>query len=294
MASADSRLAAVVRLVACVTVLATCDAWAGTVLIAGGGRTVAEAELALATLVVPKAVSFAEPPRVVASAELEGLNPGFFIVLLAHCADAERAAAVLDVVRAFNPGAYAKRVKPAAPASACPALESSPGLRGGPRVTRQAVRKGVEAVQWAIKNDDGGADRCRASVRIEVQRKGRALDQRDEEASCQRGGADDLGSSRTPSASLATVGDVTFVVLELDEWVADHGSRTGTLLAFCPDGIREVRALPWTTGAATVELVEVVPQPDAMNPHFRVSEGGEAAGPVLRFDARRCAVEPVP
>lgn len=94
---------------------ATVDAVA---LIWGGGKTEAEARASLVEFDRRARAWFDKDelawregfPRVVASADVQGLNPGFQIVLLGVCTDAD-AADIAKVLDALEPSFYAKKVR---------------------------------------------------------------------------------------------------------------------------------------------------------------------------------------
>jgi hypothetical protein len=93
------------------------------VLVLGGGKTPEEAEAWMkrwrsAEPVLRQLVVFAEGyPRVLQSATVEGLKPGFHIVVLGFCGAAEREVPH-KLIKSFFPGTYAKAVK--GQEAACP------------------------------------------------------------------------------------------------------------------------------------------------------------------------------
>lgn len=273
------------------------DARADRILIAGGGKTPVDAQAALLSLVVPVALKLpASAPRIVKSDDIPGLNPGFHIVVVGQCKDDARANAALDVLRVFNPGAYAKDAKTSAPDTECPTVDAAAVDKRSAVTAQHAVRKGVDAVQWALievpSREKEAACRIPA-VRVEVRRQRQVLASQEETPLCSAGSGDDLGTKTTPSASFADVGDHTFVVVSTTTWAGDHSSNNATAYAFCADGITELVALPSWMGAAMSSIEAVTPQPDPARPMFAVLEAGTEVSR-HRFVPERCAVEPMP
>ncbi len=103
-----------------------------TVLIFGGGTTAEEgqAQLALWYSLAPSlAKLFVVPkgfPRVVESAQVPGLKPGFHVVLLGACQEFE-SEAVLPALQAIRPGAYVRIVEWSPPDAACLGLAVDAG-----------------------------------------------------------------------------------------------------------------------------------------------------------------------
>jgi hypothetical protein len=100
------------------------------VFIAGGAKTRAEAQKLERALKLPKALKLAAGfPKLVESKSIEGLNPGFFIVVLGSCGDGSAAETshsngLAALIQRSLKGAYAKPV-PSQPMS-CPLwLEAS-------------------------------------------------------------------------------------------------------------------------------------------------------------------------
>ncbi|XXF77232.1 hypothetical protein P2318_29890 [Myxococcaceae bacterium GXIMD 01537] len=109
------------------------------VLVLGGGKTPEEAEAwmkrwtAAASLLGTFVKTETGYPRVLPSAQVEGLNPGFHIVVLGFCAASERQAPH-KLIKAFFPGTYSKPVKGREPA--CPFSTDDASV-----VTEHSVRK---------------------------------------------------------------------------------------------------------------------------------------------------------
>ncbi len=95
-------------------------------LVFSGGTTRADGEAALASwkrlapLIDPHVRLAAGFPKVVESASLPGLKPGFFVVVLGQCDSLE----AFDVIKAIYPAAYTRPVTGAATRS-CPTLTHS-------------------------------------------------------------------------------------------------------------------------------------------------------------------------
>lgn len=138
------------------------------VIIMGGGPTPEDAAAALerfkaeAKDVASVARLAAGFPAVRESDELEGLRPGFHIVTVGFCAQSETAE-LLDVLRPFYPGTYARRVKGVTPdAPACPELlarreseESAPAGKGLRLVLTFLAGDEVSLVRAALVQKDG-------------------------------------------------------------------------------------------------------------------------------------------
>lgn len=88
------------------------------VFIATGGKTQAEAEKLQKALVLPKELKVAKGfPKIQASKDLAGLNPGFFVVVLGACAEGTAAQSshgngLAALIQRSLKGAYAKPVSP--------------------------------------------------------------------------------------------------------------------------------------------------------------------------------------
>lgn len=98
-------------------------------LVFSGGTTRADGDAALASwnrlasLVGPHVRLAAGFPKVVESASLPGLKPGFFIVVLGQCDSLE----AFNVIKAIYPAAYTRPVT-GAPTLACPTLTSDDSI----------------------------------------------------------------------------------------------------------------------------------------------------------------------
>ncbi|MBL8936442.1 MAG: hypothetical protein JNM69_17935 [Archangium sp.] len=98
-------------------------------LVFSGGTTRADGDAALASwkrlapLVDPHVRLAAGFPKVVESASLPGLKPGFFIVVLGQCDSLE----AFNVIKAIYPAAYTRPVT-GAPTPACPTLTSEASI----------------------------------------------------------------------------------------------------------------------------------------------------------------------
>lgn len=98
-------------------------------LVFSGGTTRADGDAALASwkrlapLVDPHVRLAAGFPKVVESASLPGLKPGFFIVVLGQCDSLE----AFNVIKAIYPAAYARPVS-GAPTLACPTLTTEASI----------------------------------------------------------------------------------------------------------------------------------------------------------------------
>lgn len=123
-------------------------------LVFSGGTTRADGESALASwkrlapLVDPHvrlAVGF---PKVVESASLPGLKPGFFVVVLGQCASLE----AFDVIKAIYPAAYSRPVT-GAPTLSCPTLASEAAI-----TAERASFKAPTAVVSAFSADTNAKD----------------------------------------------------------------------------------------------------------------------------------------
>ncbi len=138
------------------------------VIIMGGGPTPEDAAAALARFKaevkdVASVATLAEGfPAIRTSDELEGLKPGFQIVTVGFCPQSE-VSDLLDVLRPFYPGTYARTVKGVTlDAPACPALlarkeseESAPAGKGLRLVLTFLGGEGVSLVRAALVQKDG-------------------------------------------------------------------------------------------------------------------------------------------
>ena len=89
-------------------------------LILGGGKSPADAAAAKSKLRVPKSVTPADGyPRVVKSDDIQGLKPGFHIVVLGACAPDEWR---LDAMRTMFDGSYVRAIEWKDGAVPCPKL----------------------------------------------------------------------------------------------------------------------------------------------------------------------------
>ncbi|HYD40544.1 MAG TPA: hypothetical protein VEB43_06915 [Anaeromyxobacter sp.] len=138
------------------------------VIIMGGGPTSEDAAAALARFkaeakdVASVATLAAGFPAIRASDELEGLKPGFQIVTVGFCPQSE-VTDLLDVLRPFYPGTYARTVKGVTlDAPACPVLlarkeseESVPAGKGLRLVLTFLGGDEVSLVRAALVQKDG-------------------------------------------------------------------------------------------------------------------------------------------
>lgn len=138
------------------------------VLIMGGGAQPADAEAALARAraeaevleaIAPLASGF---PVVRRSDELEGLRPGFHVVLLGFCPKQD-VAARLDLLRPLFPGTYSRPVKVALDGPACPQAlgavldRTEVGLPGGGRLRAVLLAAGARTFARLEQTAKGGA-----------------------------------------------------------------------------------------------------------------------------------------
>ncbi len=115
-----------------------------TLLVWGGGKTPADAQKALDDwksrsegwlAFVKLADGF---PRIVESKTVEGLNPGFHIVVLGACEDALKAQHVLDFFKQVEPAVYSKQAT-WADTTSCPGGQS--GWEWSPEVARVKTKE---------------------------------------------------------------------------------------------------------------------------------------------------------
>ena len=109
-------------------------------LIAGGGKTKADAEKAAAAIEAKlfhlrfgaRQRSF---PKVVRSDEVKGLRPGLFVAILGFC---EKSSPVLEALRKIDPGIYARKVQGDF-AESCPPLALIEPAAGEENELRSAI-----------------------------------------------------------------------------------------------------------------------------------------------------------
>ena len=131
------------------------------VLIAGGAVEQEPAKRVLAQLQRRAALWAGEVslagPVLVESARVPGLKPGFQVVIVGRCQEGELAAA-LPLVKAFEPGAYARAVGPDLPpevsALSCPATTER-WVLGTTVITTQGGRR-LRVVEFAQRGDPSG------------------------------------------------------------------------------------------------------------------------------------------
>lgn len=118
------------------------DTW---LIIADGSAEIAEGQRKLAELqqrALPMRVARGYP-KLVDSATLPGLKPGFHVVVLGACADRAMADVRLQLARAVAPGAYLRKVSAE---DACPAVDRSAApVAGGPELGAWPVGAGAGA-----------------------------------------------------------------------------------------------------------------------------------------------------
>lgn len=123
-------------------------------LVFSGGTTRADGESALASwkrlapLFDPHVRLAAGFPKLVESASLPGLKPGFFVVVLGQCDSLE----AFDVIKAIYPAAYSRPVT-GAPTLSCPTLASEAAI-----AAERASFKAPTAVVSAFSADTNAKD----------------------------------------------------------------------------------------------------------------------------------------
>jgi hypothetical protein len=98
---------------------------ASRIFIATGAPTEEKAKAAAGALKLPRELRLSTPPKVIDSATVKGLKPGFFVVVLGTCreetADESRYAdGLAALIQRSVKGAYAKRVEVTAAPAECP------------------------------------------------------------------------------------------------------------------------------------------------------------------------------
>ena len=131
-----------------------------------GGSTQAEGDARLKNLapVISAAGGIIEfhagYPKVEKSADIEGLKPGFFIVVAGACKPADVAPA-LEAFKVLAPGTYAKPITWTGDVAPCPSLGESPGAGRGWSLEK-SLTKGklrVHAFQFEYLEDGGEYER---------------------------------------------------------------------------------------------------------------------------------------
>ncbi len=90
-------------------------------IILGGGKTVSDAEEAAQRYRSATALTAPQGfPKITASSDVPGLNPGFVIAIAGFCSSEEHARLARDVLNLDAPGVYIKKVGVAASAGTCP------------------------------------------------------------------------------------------------------------------------------------------------------------------------------
>ncbi|MEQ1506499.1 MAG: hypothetical protein ABMB14_30000 [Myxococcota bacterium] len=106
-------------------------------------------------------------PRLVDSATLPGMKPGFDVVVLGLCATAE-GTGVRDVLRTFYDGVYVRDLANDVDPGACPIVRHEASV-----IARETVHRGVAArsvTEVAVERDDGtdGGESARGDTRSEI------------------------------------------------------------------------------------------------------------------------------
>jgi len=215
--------------------------------ILGGGKTPAEAEAVVKGFAKPQWLTLATGyPRVIESATVKGLNPGFFIAVAGACASKRAAEEARDLLGFLSSsGVYLREVQvPEALLQDCPSLQ--PMALGGefdPTSFRVVQKAPLDAARptltWVIrkKRPKGGCDTYDVALQA-----GDTLlaHQSFEETGCRA----PLGRHRSRYAlSFVEVAGARFVRVNASAEWHDNASRNDTLMDFACGALTEVAEL---------------------------------------------------
>jgi len=218
------------------------DSW----IIVAGSKDPKEAEAQLADVKKrwPASIELSPGfPKIENSDGKKGLNPGFLIVLAGACTKESAAAEVRNELRKTFPGVYLRPVSRYLPGFIpdCPRLKTRPATAKA----RPKVPKGYELQDQGPAEKDGlvwhiltRGSQCEQSVLVQLlDKSGRLVDERTEDAHCVEGDPEEPGSGESKIWSAYITSDegrpTRYVFLVYEQWASDTGCNGG--FALCPD-----------------------------------------------------------
>lgn len=212
----------------------------GHAVILSGGATLEAGKAALAAAKPSALVTLrAGHPRLVESATVKGLKPGFHVVLAGVCRSKDDASAARDVLNlASGPGTYVREVQvPRDWLESCPTLQPLTAS-GGKVVKRAVIDDGAPTVKWVVRKQPTGGGCSTFEIGVEA---GDKLILK--KAWADDGCTNDANVRTRHEVSIVSVGGGSFArVVVRSDW-HDNGTRTDSLLDFACNDLREVLGL---------------------------------------------------